>query len=249
MDENQAKQDNLIDTTDCLEAIGVFRGWKNFSFVIALLCLLLLQASFWAVDQGFIEPRGPVRCDKPVIAYPKVEDTEKPPMPMALQTMAAEEPNKSAKAVPQKPYQKTNRLTCITFGHLCWAICIANGLLILAGTLYCLSILFSLKVSLVGRFGGINHISRAFFLSLITVILLLPWQNILDGILPGVIYTPTELVCSYAASKTPPTGVFSIAGYYLRFCGYWLLAVLFLIFAQIRSSRWSKAVLRRLEVV
>ena len=45
------KQDNLLDTTDCLEAVSVFRGWKNFLFVITFCCLLVLQAAFligWA---------------------------------------------------------------------------------------------------------------------------------------------------------------------------------------------------------
>ncbi len=54
MNENQAGPNSLLDTTDCLEAIGVLRGWKNFFFFIIVLCLLLSQASFWAVNTGFI---------------------------------------------------------------------------------------------------------------------------------------------------------------------------------------------------
>ncbi|MBN2594218.1 MAG: hypothetical protein JXA81_11985, partial [Sedimentisphaerales bacterium] len=55
MNENQAGPNNLLDTTDCLEAVGVFKGWKNFLFVIVLLCLLFLQASFLLVDLGYVE--------------------------------------------------------------------------------------------------------------------------------------------------------------------------------------------------
>jgi len=55
MNESQASPNNLLDTTDCLEAVGVFKGWKNFLFVIVLLCLLLLQASFLLVDTGYIK--------------------------------------------------------------------------------------------------------------------------------------------------------------------------------------------------
>ncbi len=36
MDENQDNLINLIDTTDCLEAVGVFRGWKTVLFLISL---------------------------------------------------------------------------------------------------------------------------------------------------------------------------------------------------------------------
>ena len=34
MNENQPKESSLVDTTDCLEGVGVFRGWKNFLFVM-----------------------------------------------------------------------------------------------------------------------------------------------------------------------------------------------------------------------
>ena len=47
MIEGSDNQDNLLDTTDCLEAVSVFRGWKNFLFVITFFSLLLLQVVFW----------------------------------------------------------------------------------------------------------------------------------------------------------------------------------------------------------
>jgi hypothetical protein len=37
--------------------------------------------------------------------------------------------------------------------------------------------------------------------------------------------------------------------HYLRFTGLWLLVVLLLVLSQIRSARWAKTILRRLEVV
>ncbi|MHC4751762.1 MAG: hypothetical protein ACYTFW_18040 [Planctomycetota bacterium] len=55
MNENQVSPNNLLDTTDCLEAVGVFKGWKNFFFVIIVLCLLLLQMFFLLVDTGTIK--------------------------------------------------------------------------------------------------------------------------------------------------------------------------------------------------
>ena len=106
--------------------------------------------------------------------------------------------------------------------------------------------LFSLKVSMLGRLGGINHISRAFFLSLLMLILLLPWQRIFGGMVPGAIFTPEELAqwsCAEAGD------IFDRVIYYLRFSGYWLLVLLLLILSQIRSIRWGKAILRRLEII
>ncbi len=235
MDENQAKQNNLLDTTDCLEAIGVFRGWKNFFFVIALLCLLVLQVSFWFVDRGCIAPCDKDETDTAIAASDRKEEIKE-----AAEKVAAE-PNKLAEELKQK----TSFPFGITFRHLRWTIRIANSLLILTAVLFCLSMLFSLKISLIGRLGGINHICRAFFLSLIMVVLLLLGQ-ISFGHIPGVIYMPDELLRWHT---TETTDIFGTVLYYLRFSGYGVLALLLLIFSQVRSSRWTKAVLRRLEVI
>ena len=55
MDNGTNKPQNLIDTTDCLEAIGVFRCWKNLFFTITFISLLLLQGAFWYVNLGYLD--------------------------------------------------------------------------------------------------------------------------------------------------------------------------------------------------
>lgn len=242
MNENQEKQGNLIDTTDCLEAIGVFRGWKNFLFVIAILCLLLLQITFWLVDTGCVKTAKEAKSDAPVATENIVQIKE-----AAKQAVA--EPNQPTEAAPQKPQQKQIGIGFLrkfepTYSRL---IRFVNFVLILTAILYCLTMLFSLKVSLLGRLGGINHISRAFFLSLTFLVLLLPWQRFFAGVVAGAMFTPKELLSSYAAADD--SSIFGATLYYLRFTGYWLLVMLLLIFAQLRSTRWAKAILRRLEVI
>ena len=68
MDDNQDRTNNLIDTTDCLEAVGVFKGWKNFLFIIIILSLLLLQVSFWLVDTKVITTGSMGADDVPAAA-------------------------------------------------------------------------------------------------------------------------------------------------------------------------------------
>jgi len=234
MNENQAGPSSLLDTTDCLEAIGVFRGWKNFFFIIVVLCLLLLQASFWVVNTGYIPAKECPGSKAAVGGGGLGEDVGE-----AAKKVAAEQ-SEPAEA------EMEDSLFGITFKHLAMGIRVANAILVLAGLLYCLTILLSLKVSLVGRLGGMNHISRAFFLSLVMLILLLPWQRIFGGVVLGAIYSPCELV-KWSSAETPP--IFGIILYYLRFSGYWLLIMLLLIFSQLRSGRWTKSILRRLEVI
>jgi len=296
MNENQASQNSLLDTTDCLEAVGVFKGWKNFLFVIVLLCLLLLQASFLLVDSGCIkiddqaggsepavmsdvtgleqenveplseevqaiiepmqelavEPNEPVEAVEPEeIAEP--EEVNEPEE--AVEPNEVNEPNEPDEEVSKAAEHKLQRaiawpptefLSGMTFEYLSWVIRVVNAVLILTASLYCLSMLFSLKVSMLGRLGGINHISRAFFLSLLMLVLLLPWQRIFGGMVPGAIFIPEELL-EWSSAKTGD--VFDRVIYYLRFSGYWLLVLLLLILSQIRSIRWGKAILRRLEII
>jgi hypothetical protein len=302
MNENQASPNNLLDTTDCLEAVGVFKGWKNFLFVIVFLCLLLLQTFFLLVDTGYIkiddqavgsepavtsgltgleqensEPVSEdvqaiirpmqelaVKAKKPVeaIVPEEVSEPEEVAVPEEVnEPEETAEPNEAAE--PNQPDEEIVKaaehnlqraiawppadfLSGMTFEHLSWVIRIINAVLILTASLYCLSMLFSLKISMLGRLGGINHISRAFFLSLLMLILLLPWQRIFGGIVPGAIFTPEELV-KWSSAKGGD--IFDVVIYYLRFSGYWLLVLLLLILSQIRSIRWGKAILRRLEII
>ena len=243
MNGDQNKQGNLVDTTDYLEAVGVLRGWKNFLFVIVALCLLLLQISFWLVNTGCVKAEK--QTETPTIS---AEGEGAIPAPniieQAAQRAASTQPGEGTEKAPLP--QAKDAFFGIKIKHVNWVIRFCNFVLILAGIVYCLTMLFSIKISLIGRLGGINHICRAFFLSLVMLVLLLPWQNFFDSIVMGAIYTPDELVRWCTAAST---GILDTIFHYLRFTGLWALVVLLLIFSQLRSSRWTKAILRRLEVI
>ncbi len=257
MNENQVNPNNLLDATDCLEAIGVFRGWKNFLFVIMILSLLLTQTCFWLVSTGYIEigeeaKSGP---DKIVIdAGENPDEDEFPQINDLVSRRAAEptEPNDMAAALPrigaESPEQESP-LFGMTFEQLSGLLRFVNAVLILAAVLYCLTILFSLKISLLGRLGGINHICRAFFLSMLMLIFLLPWQTVFGRLVVGAMYTPGELLVWHGCKADLDFSGFGTILYYLRFSGYWLLIFLLLFLSQLRSSRWARAILRRLEII
>ena len=238
MNENQAKPNNLVDTTDCLEAVNVFKGWKNAFFIIVILCLLLLQGSFWLVNTGYVKTGDDTKNDSPAVG---TEDTKEIKEAAEKVTGEPNQPVEAAAEQPKSPLFEitSKRLTCV--------IQFVNFVLVLSAILYCLTMLFSLKVSLLGRLGGINHIARAFFLSLFFVVLLLPWQRLFPGVFIGAMYTSDELLSRCAAAKD--YHIFDTTLHYLRFTGYWLLVLLLLVFSQLSSSRWSKAILRRLEVI
>jgi hypothetical protein len=233
MNQNQTGKSDLIDTTDCLEAVSVFRGWKNGLFVVIAMCLLLLQVSFWLVNTGYIKTCKGAKTDKPAVADSNA---------VSAAAKVVADVNEGCKAAVPLQHRA---LFGVTFKHLAWLVRFVNAVLVLAAALYCLMMLFSLKVSLVGRLGGISHISRAFIWSLIAFILMLPWQTVFDPIV-GAIYTPCELAKQCAVESR---GMFENIFFYLRFSSYWLLIVLLLIISQVRSAQWTKTTLRRLEVI
>ena len=226
MDEGPVSQSHMIETTDCLEAVGVFRGWKNFFFLMVVICLVLAQVSFWLVDLRFVaipaDPAAtPAVADANAVAAPLVEDTG---------------------------VFGLSFLGKLNFGHLARTIDVVDGILIVTAALYCMAMFFSLMVSLIGRLGGINHISRAFFLSLIMLVLIVPWQRLLESSVIGVIYTPSDLVTWFTAQSESDSIVQTVL-YYLRFTGYWMVVMLLVIMSQTRSARWTKSILRRLEII
>ena len=235
MSDEKERRASIIDTSDCLEAVDVFRGWKNFLFWIVLLSLLMLQAAFWLVDIGYVKISEPG-------AGAAAQEAVTPAVP-AVQPVA--EPNKPAAAEQSAPVAKEGFQ--IKFEQLSWLIRLLNFIVVPAAVLYCLTLLCGLSVSLIGRLGGISHITKAFFLSLLMLILMLPWQRVFWGVVVGAMYTPEGLLSSMTI--TPASDNLGAIIHYLRFTVYWLVVVLLLIFAQLRSGKWARAMLRRLEVV
>lgn len=273
MNEEREKQEQLLDTTDCLEAIGAFKAMKNFLFVIALICLLLLQASFWLVELGYVKMDQCGDGEKISSAYitigpfleltAQIDATAQTGSGQEQVTSAARQATKDIRGgseveeqgqPPEAPGPKAEtpdkvpHSFRIKFSHLAWLIRFCDFVIIIVAVLYCLVLVFSLKISLAGRLGGINHISRAFFLSLFMLVFLLPWQKFFDGVVVGAIFTPNELLEAYNG-KAQQGNIILQTLYYCRFVVLWLIVLLLAICAQARTIRWAKASLRRLNVI
>ena len=228
MNDEPIRTSNMVDITDCFEAVRVFRVWRNLFFAVVVACLLLIQASFWLVDTGLIKPTS------------QTEQVTQEALPD--QTPSEGHPLVSATSLQQGK----NGFLGISFEHVARLLRVANGVLILTALLFWLTQLFILVISIVGRLGGMNHICRAFFLSLIVLVLLVPWQHVVDLIMIGATFNAQELVSGFA---TKGLGVYERVVYYLRFSGYGLVVLALLIMAHLRSVRWTKAILRRLEII
>ena len=242
----ETKQNDWIDTTDSLEAVEAIRGWKNSLFAITLIALIATQIIFWLASAGVIRANN---VEQQSLYDPgQISSRYEATSPAEVNAATAlVEPNLPAIAKHKTLKNMLGFLEHISSDKFSLFITFINSVLILSAVLYCLTLLGSLQIAISGRLGGINHICRAFFLSLLFVILLLPWQKIFAGLVVGAVYSPKELLSSCVAVQSGDT--FDQILYYLRFFIFWLVELLLLIFAHVRSMRWAKAILRRLEVI
>ena len=238
MSENSGESTDMVEVTDSLEAIAVFRAGKNVFLTLLILCLLVVQGGFWLIDQGIIKAKPEAEgLDASAFVSPEalVADAN------ATQPLVAEvaEPNEAPD--PSAPsFLKAFDLACLTK-----TLRIANGLMLLSGFLFCLTLLFSMTITIVGRLGGIRHICRAFFMSLIMLVLLLPWQVIFDSLVCGYLYRPEDLVLACAQKSTE---LLPLILHYLRFAGFWLVVCGFLMAAHMHCRRWAHSIRRRLQI-
>jgi len=290
VESNSPKSQDIVDTTDSLEAIGVCRSMKNLLFFVLLLSLLLTQMIFWLDRLELIEKKictpcctGKVSCPDskgvcPPIDTVKTAPATGGPLPLAAAVNVAEEVEKvteqvneeiparvsgiendviadtekeSSAELPPMVQEQTEEAAetpiRIPFKLARLIVVICNFFIIAGSILYCLTILMCLKISLTGRLGGMNHITRAFFISLFFMVFVFPWQQLLPGVLVGAVWLPKEFFgCGWA--KADEMAVWKVL-FYLRFCGLWLLAIWFLFWAQSRSAKWARATLRRLGIV
>jgi hypothetical protein len=217
---------DLLETKDSIAAVSVFRGWKNFFFGMVLLCLVLTQGAFWLIDLKIVPVPAPA---DPTTGLPAAQTVKETGQGNNARTGAGMMVERILAALD---YPRTARVVELT-----------NGALIIAAVLLAAATFLTLQISLVGRLGGLNHISRAFVLAVLAMLALIPWQT-MGLYVPGVIWTPEELA-QWLPTKT--ADLESTILFYLRFTGGWAVMVLLMLVFQVRSIRWSKDIIRRLE--
>ena len=125
-----------------------------------------------------------------------------------------------------------------SLGHLLdIGLSLFNYLLYFGVTLYCLTMLIGMKLALVGRLGGLAESSKAFFISLILLVFLLPWQQFITGQSTGTLFSYQELIRQYSERQTPSFSSLDVALYYFHYVGLWILAVGLLIASRRRSRQ------------
>lgn len=255
MTEETKKTEDFVNVTDCLEAVSVLKSIKNFLFILILISIIALGFCFWFADMGFIYTQSQadqaqqaaqerfVEQIETEVVLPADPNSTEQAVASAAEKVADEQTTKVLTAPKSKPE------LAIHYKYVRWVVKFCNYLLFFGAILYALALLISLKISLVGNLGGINHITRAFFLSLFMVIFLMPWQKIFgptEPVVVGTIYLLSELL--HVIEHRQDFGTLEVIFHYIRFVG-WPMIILLLLFGSLtRSSRWARATLRRLGI-
>jgi hypothetical protein len=227
---------NRNETKDALEAYQIFRTARSFFFWIMLLCLIILQIMFWIVNQGKIDAVLNFNSDQSQSVF--VHHTHQMPSAVANWPTDNDSPEPDTKR-QQNTIQDFDNFIRITMK-------IFNTLICFMVILYCLSLLTSINLRIVGRLGGLADSTKAFFLSLFVMALILPWQPLITGRTSVTLFSYQELIQRYLASTTyiSSLSLESIV-YYSRFVGCSLATTLLLFATQWRSSRATRQTIRK----
>ncbi len=127
---------------------------------------------------------------------------------------------------------------------LAWALPISRFLIFSAGMLLVLTLLLGVKLSLVGQTGGIAGYMSAFFWSLLLLVLLVPWQQVLTSeITRGVAFNLAELTTQTRKSTAAGAGAFAKIFYYVRFIAYPLVVLALMLIVRRKFSCGYKRML------
>jgi hypothetical protein len=123
---------------------------------------------------------------------------------------------------------------------LAWVLPATKFIGLAAGMLLVLTLMFAVKLSLLGRAGGVAGFISAFFWSLLLWVFLIPWQQVLHArVACGALYNLGDLVRqtrSVVWNGQDVSWLLKIL-YYVRFLAYPVFVILLLLAVQARFAR------------
>ena len=235
---NLSHSNGSLDSQDIAEAYRTFRRARLVLFCLLMVGLIVTQSLFWMVERGEIDDL--LKSGKAVFVQGRSSDAA-----MMLTPYDHGEAFVSFREVEDESDEGLESAEVMnTF--IRDGLQVTNYVLFLSALLYCLMLLVAVHLTLIGRMGGLTAAGKAFILSLIALILLMPWQLIV-GIFPGTLYTYSELIERYQDRQGASLGDWDSICYYIRFSGLWLITTVLLILAQMKSSKSKKQILQRLK--
>ena len=224
------------------DALTTARGWRNLCFLVLLLILLTQLALFIVArttEGKYIPARGVERSEVEVASGAQItEDTDVEQEPGG-EVDVDRDRELSITTTSVSSEKVEDWLYMVLYASL-W-----GGLVF--SILMSLTLCFTTLVMLNGRTVGVSREVSAFFWSLVLLLLLMPWQGILNHPalangpfhLPGVLYTWSEL---YENGHRFQEGRPEWLGW-VRFVVWPVVALLVLLIVQFKARRGVKEAL------
>lgn len=125
-----------------------------------------------------------------------------------------------------------------------WALPITKFIALAAGVLLALTMLTAVQLSLVGRTGGAAGFVSAFFWSLLLLVFLIPWQQVIGSTYAcGALYNLGDLIdwTARAVWNAKDATMLTKIFYYDRFIGYPVFVILLCMVVQTKFVRgWRR---------
>jgi hypothetical protein len=213
-----------------LDALLSSKRAKNVFSLILLVCVGLQLAGFLAVQfTGLLDPLHATPA-------PSAE-----PQPAAT-TQPATQPATTPAATANDEREQAVYRAMFWSELLHWLMPATRFLALVTAILLCLTLLMCVKLSLLDRLGGVAGFISAFYWSLILLVVLVPWQQLLGGAFAtGALSNYGEMIAQ--VKKTRPDwgadggDTLGTVLHFARFLAYPALAVVLWLVAQVKFAR------------
>ncbi|MCP4378709.1 MAG: hypothetical protein GY794_21350 [bacterium] len=210
--EQMEQRQPAPNRSECGNAFGSIRATKNLTAMLIVLCILVQIGATLAVHFARILDEVPISATPTTQTDPAAEPTTRP---------ADTDADFSALSKVMLRFG----LPGTRFAAL--VLCL----------LLVLMVMFAVKLSLVERAGGMAGFMSAFNWSLILLVMLIPWQQILSSSIScGALFNLSELTNADAAlGKTP--SILEQVIFYARFIGYPCVALFTCLIVQAKFAK------------
>lgn len=229
---------------DAFEAYQTYRTARSLFFWTLLAGLIILHTVFWIVDRGKIDAvlNFDQNQSESVFVHRASESSYWPGFIPVQTAPEAPEALPDEESDERSRRQMSQSLDTLIRGTLRFF----NTVVCFMAVLYCLSLFIGMTLALVGRLGGLAESGKAFFLSLVVLVLVVPWPAMIAGQTPGTLFSYQELTLRYIESTTYTTLLsLDAIAYYVRFPGFWGLTMILLLVAHWRSCRAARQIAQR----
>jgi len=218
-------QDNPTTPMQFCDALQCLSRAKSLLALLLVLCLLVQIASFVLVDFVGV-----------------TEGAAK--MPSAAAAPAEPEPDAEIAVDSPAETQAANAAADTWFEVISLALATTKFAAVVSAGLLMLTLMFAVKISLIGGVGATAGFLGAFFWSLILLAMLVPWQQtIMSSLASGATFNMSQLLSRVWGVRAGLGGEEATAGflrhaiYYARFLAYPILTLLVEVLVLLKFAR------------